>query len=72
MREIRLSGLMSGDGKRSVLLGAQPPRSSSTLLKRLGDARPSFHRAGYRILPGVSLLKAATSLTRCINYFCLA
>jgi hypothetical protein len=33
MREIRLSGLMSGDGKRSVLLGAQPPRPSSTLPK---------------------------------------
>ena len=34
MREIRPSGLMSGDGKRSVLLGAQPPRPSSTLLTR--------------------------------------
>lgn len=32
MLEISTSGLMSGDGKRSGLLGAQPPRPSSTLL----------------------------------------
>jgi hypothetical protein len=33
MLEISTSGLMSGDGKRSGLLGAQPPRPSSTLPK---------------------------------------
>src|ERR1700730_6688092 len=34
MREIRTSGLMSGEGKRSVAAWPQPPRPSSTLLKR--------------------------------------
>jgi transposase len=36
MREIRTSGLMSGEGKRSVAASAwpKPPRPSSTLLKR--------------------------------------
>ena len=33
MLEISTSGLMSGDGKRSGLFRAQPPRPSSTLLK---------------------------------------
>ena len=33
MREIRTSGLMSGEGKRSVAAWPQPPRPSSTLLK---------------------------------------
>ena len=32
MLEISTSGLMSGDGKRSGLFRAQPPRPSSTLL----------------------------------------
>src|SRR5690349_6980470 len=31
MREIRTSGLMSGDGKRSVAAWPKPPRPSSTL-----------------------------------------
>src|SRR4029453_13025454 len=31
MREIRTSGLMSGDGKRSVAARPKPPRPSSTL-----------------------------------------
>src|ERR1700730_7340208 len=34
MREIRTSGLMSGEGKRSVAAWPQPPRPSSTLLRR--------------------------------------
>src|ERR1700730_355987 len=34
MREIRTSGLMSGEGKRSVAAWPKPPRPSSTLLKR--------------------------------------
>jgi hypothetical protein len=42
MLEISTSGLMSGDGKRSGLLGAQPPRPSSTLLKRFSGV---LHRA---------------------------
>jgi hypothetical protein len=33
MREIRTSGLMSGEGKRSVAAWPKPPRPSSTLLK---------------------------------------
>jgi hypothetical protein len=31
MREIRTSGLMSGDGKRGVAAWPKPPRPSSTL-----------------------------------------
>ena len=34
MREICMSGLMSGEGKRSVAAWPKPPRPSSTLLKR--------------------------------------
>jgi hypothetical protein len=34
MREIRTSGLMSGEGKRSVAAWPKPPRPSSTLLDR--------------------------------------
>ena len=34
MREIRTSGLMSGDGKRSVAAWPKPPRPSSTLRQR--------------------------------------
>src|ERR1700730_7641096 len=34
MREIRTSGLMSGEGKRSGAAWPKPPRPSSTLLKR--------------------------------------
>jgi hypothetical protein len=62
MREICMSGLMSGEGKRSVAAWPKPPRPSSTLLKRnkndAADAaaiyeavtRPSMHfwRAGRR------------------------
>ncbi|MGB9425368.1 MAG: hypothetical protein WCB09_02620, partial [Methylocella sp.] len=33
MREIRTSGLMSGEGKRSVAAWPKPPRPSSTLPK---------------------------------------
>jgi hypothetical protein len=33
MREICMSGLMSGEGKRSVAAWPKPPRPSSTLLK---------------------------------------
>src|ERR1700720_3736314 len=33
MREIRTSGLMSGEGKRSVAAWPKPPRPSSTLLR---------------------------------------
>jgi len=40
MLEIIMSGLMSGDGKRSGLLGAQPPRPSSTLLIRTSPDSP--------------------------------
>ena len=40
MLEISTSGLMSGDGKRSELFRAQPPRPSSTL----HDALPSLRR----------------------------
>jgi hypothetical protein len=39
MLEISTSGLMSGDGKRSGLFRAQPPRPSSTLLKQRGIQR---------------------------------
>src|ERR1700736_3013446 len=34
MREIRTSGLMSGEGKRSGAAWPKPPRPSSTLLRR--------------------------------------
>jgi hypothetical protein len=44
MREIRTSGLMSGDRKRSDATWPKPPRLSSTLLKPDHDAWGRGHR----------------------------
>ena len=56
MLEISTSGLMSGDGKRGGLLGAQPPRPSSTLLIQYGNRLSNcdlryWERAQTRALP---------------------
>ena len=68
MREIRTSGLMSGEGKRRVAAWPKPPRPSSTLLKRgkndAADAagiceaatRPSMRFAGVRTLENQAAL----------------
>ena len=40
MREICMSGLMSGEGKRSVAAWPKPPRPSSTLLKSVHTLTP--------------------------------
>src|SRR6202047_3455366 len=68
MREIRTSGLMSGEGKRSVAAWPKPPRPSSTLLRRQkNDAvdaagiceavtRPSMRFVGVRTLENQAAL----------------
>ena len=68
MREIRTSGLMSGEGKRSVAAWPKPPRPSSTLLRRqkndAADAagiceavtRPSMRFVGVRTLENQAAL----------------
>ena len=48
MREIRTSGLMSGDGKRSVAAWPKPPRPSSTLHNPTRKRTHPFDRALYR------------------------
>src|ERR1700732_573369 len=68
MREIRTSGLMSGEGKRSGAAWPKPPRPSSTLLRRqkndAADAagiceavtRPSMRFVGVRTLENQAAL----------------
>src|SRR6202040_704026 len=68
MRETCTSGLMSGEGKRSVAAWPKPPRPSSTLLRRqkndAADAagiceavtRPSMRFAGVRTLGNQAVL----------------
>jgi hypothetical protein len=45
MPEIGTSGLMSGEGKRSICLTAAPPRLSSTLPAKPGLQATEFQRA---------------------------
>ncbi len=53
MREIRTSGSMSGERKRSDAAWPKPPRLSSTLLpqmtSKLVEIVPQYYRQGNRI-----------------------
>ena len=51
MREIRTSGSMSGEGKRSHATWPKPPRPSSTLLRRHLGCPESGHRLAAEGMP---------------------
>jgi hypothetical protein len=77
MREIRTSGSMSGDGKRSVAAWPKLPRPSSTLLWRLSlrcikfrrDGRYSGHRPTPAPIASEAYDPSATSAVQCGNGF---
>ncbi len=70
MREIRTSGSMSGEGKRSDATWPKPPRPSSTLLRAIVES-PKSSKIGGTEPPPLELMLARMGAKKVLAPACL-